>query len=84
MTKKWNLSFSKYARELVKKFGLESSKHFKTPMNNTTKLSKDASGKDVVQNLYRSMIGTLLFPTMSHLDIFFSIGAYARYQASPK
>ena len=31
-------SQSKYARELVKKFGLESSKHSRTPMSTTTKL----------------------------------------------
>ena len=33
------LSQSKYARELVKKIGLESSKHSKTPMNTITKFS---------------------------------------------
>ena len=43
------LSQSKYAKELVKKFGLESSKHFKTPMNTTTKLSKEAFRKYVEQ-----------------------------------
>ena len=35
------LSQSKYARELVKKFGLESTKHFRTPMPSNLKLSKD-------------------------------------------
>ena len=40
------LSQSKYARELVKKFGLESTKHSKTPMSTTTKLCKDISEKD--------------------------------------
>ena len=47
------LSQSKYAKELVKKFGLESSKHSTTPMSTTTKLSKDAFRKDVEQKLYR-------------------------------
>ena len=47
------LSQSKYARELVKKFGLESSKHSTTLMSTTTKLSKDAFRKDVEQKLYR-------------------------------
>ena len=40
------LSQSKYARELVKKVGLELSKHSNTPKSTTTKLSKDASGKN--------------------------------------
>ncbi|KAL6314368.1 hypothetical protein AAG906_021203 [Vitis piasezkii] len=39
------LSQSKYARELVKKFGLESTKHFRTPMPTNLKLSKDESKK---------------------------------------
>ena len=39
------LSKSKYARELVKKFGLTSTKHFKTPMSTTTKLCKEKSKK---------------------------------------
>ncbi|KAL6349742.1 hypothetical protein AAG906_001629 [Vitis piasezkii] len=72
------LSQSKYAKEVVKKFGLESSKHFKTPMSTTTKLSKEASGKDVAQKLYRSKIGSLLYLTTSRLDISFSVGACAR------
>ena len=41
------LSQSKYARELVKKFGFESTKHFRTPMLTNLKLSKDESGKEV-------------------------------------
>ena len=41
------LSQSKYARELVKKIGLESSKHSRTTMNTITKFSKNAFGKDV-------------------------------------
>ena len=78
------LSQSKYARELVKKFGLESTKHSGAPTSTTTKLSNDASRKDVEQKLYRSMIGRLLYLTVSHPDISFSVGAYARYQANPK
>ena len=77
-------SQSKYAREFVKKFGLESSKHSKTPMSTTTKLSKDESRKDVEQKVYRSMIGSLLYLTTSHPNISFSVGAYARYQANLK
>ena len=30
------------------------------------------------------MIGSLLYTTMSHPDIYFSVRAYARYQANPK
>ena len=78
------LSLSKYARELVKKFGLESTKHFRTPMPTNLKISKDEFGKVVEETLYKSMIGSLLHFTGSRLDIAFSVGVCVRYQAYPK
>ena len=78
------LSQSKYARELVKKFGLESTKYFKTPTPINLKLSKDESGNGVKETLYKSMIGSLLYLTTSRSDIAFSVGVCARYQACPK
>ena len=41
------ISQEKYARELVKKFGLEDSKEAKTPMAHNAKLDLDDSGKKV-------------------------------------
>ncbi|KAK0593555.1 hypothetical protein LWI29_006532 [Acer saccharum] len=78
------ISQAKYAKSLVKKFGLENAKHYDTPMSTTLKLSKDASGKDVEQSLYRGMIGSLLYLTASRPNICFSVGVCARYQANPK
>ncbi|KAJ9682774.1 hypothetical protein PVL29_018656 [Vitis rotundifolia] len=78
------LSQSKYVRELVKKFGLESTKHFRTPMPTNLKLSKDESEKGIEETLYRSMIGSLLYLTASRPDIAFSVGVCAKYQACPK
>lgn len=53
-------------------------------MSTTTNFNKDTFGKDVKQKLYRSMIGTLLYLTMSHPDISFSVRTCARYQANLK
>ncbi|KAK1558510.1 hypothetical protein Q3G72_003173 [Acer saccharum] len=78
------ISQAKYAKNLVKKFGLEKAKHCDTPMSTTLKLSKDASGKSVDQTLYRGMIGSLLYLTASRPDISFSVGVCARYQSDPK
>ncbi|KAK0594705.1 hypothetical protein LWI29_036665 [Acer saccharum] len=75
---------AKYAKNLVKKFGLENAKRCDTPMSTTLKLSKDASGKSVEQTLYRGMIGSLLYLTASRPNISFSVGVCARYQADPK
>lgn len=78
------VSQTKYALNLVKKFGLDFAKHSRTPMSTTTKLSKDLDGASVDQTLYRSMIGSLLYPTTSRPDIAFSVGVCVRYQANPK
>ncbi|KAK0594143.1 hypothetical protein LWI29_021639 [Acer saccharum] len=64
---------AKYAKNLVKKFGLENAKRCDTPMSTTLKLSKDASGKSVEQTISwhdRS----LLYLTASRPDISFSVG----------
>lgn len=54
------LSQSKYSKEFIKKFGLESSKHYETPTLINAKLSKNEVGKGVDETLYRSMIGSFI------------------------
>ena len=78
------ISQTKYVKGLVKKFGLEHSKHVATPISTTCKLSKDKSGKYVDHTLYRSMIGSLLYLTASRPDIILCVCQCARYQAGPK
>ena len=72
-------SQEKYARNIVKKFGLDSKKHASTPTSSSTKLNVDPSGVEVSPTLYRSIIGSLLYLTASRLDIAFSVGVCAWY-----
>jgi hypothetical protein len=74
----------KYAKDLVKRFGLDGKSHARTPMSTSVKLHADVAGKPVDQSLYRSMIGCLLYLTASRPDISFSVGVCARLQANPK
>ena len=78
------LSQSKYAKNLVKKFGLESASSVRTPMSPNVKLTINLLGKSVDSSLYRSMIGSLLYLTASRPDISYSVGVCARDQANPK
>ena len=78
------ISQEKHAKNLVKKFGLDSKKHASTLMSSSTKLSLDSSGVEISPTLYRSIIGSLLHLTTSKLDIAFSVGVCACYQATPK
>ena len=77
--KKEDIFFSqeKYARNIVKKFGLDSKKHAFTPTSPSTKLNVDPFGVEVSPTLYRSIIGSLLYLTASRLDIAFSVGVCA-------
>ncbi|KAK2381911.1 hypothetical protein QL285_069481 [Trifolium repens] len=78
------ISQSKYARNIVRKFGMDNNSHKRTPAPTHLKLTKDEKGVGVDQSLYRSMIGSLLYLTASRPDITFAVGVCARYQAEPK
>jgi len=78
------ISQSKYAKDLVKRYGLDGKSRTRTPMSTSVKISSDIVGKVVDPSLYRSMIGSLLYLTPSRPDIAFSVGVCARFQANPK
>ncbi|XP_073271383.1 uncharacterized protein [Primulina huaijiensis] len=75
---------SKYAKNLIKKFANENTKHMKTPMGSNEKLSKDDAAENADNTLYRSIIGSLLYLTASRPDLMFSVCLCARYQSNPK
>jgi hypothetical protein len=78
------ISQTKYALDLLKKFGMDKAKPIKTPMGTNGHLDLDMSGKSVDQKVYRSMIGSLLYFCASRSDIMFSVCMCARFQATPK
>ena len=78
------LSQSKYAKNLVKKFGLKFASSVRTPMSPNVKLTIDLLGKSIDPSLYRSIIGSLLYLTASRPDISYSVGVCTRYQTNPK
>jgi len=54
------ISQSKYAKNIIKKFGLDNVNHKRTPAATHLKLSKDKNGVVVDQSMYRSMIGSII------------------------
>jgi hypothetical protein len=62
-----------YTKDIVRKFKLEDSKAMVMPMSTTTALDVDEEGEHVNQMEYRSMIGSLLYLTMTRPDIQFSV-----------
>ena len=75
---------TKFIKEILKKFNMESCKQLSTPISTTCKLDKDEEGTNVDQKLFRGIIGSLLYLTASRPDILFSVCMCARYQSNPK
>ncbi|GJZ22033.1 retrovirus-related pol polyprotein from transposon TNT 1-94 [Tanacetum coccineum] len=63
---------SKYASEIVKKYGLLSIDSVDTPMVEKNKLDEDLHEKQVDATLYRGMIGSLMYVTSSRPDLIYA------------
>ncbi|GJS93406.1 retrovirus-related pol polyprotein from transposon TNT 1-94 [Tanacetum coccineum] len=74
---------SKYASEIVKKYGLNTTDSVDTPMIENKKLDEDLQGKPVDATLYHGMIGSLMYLTASRPDLNYVVCLCARYQANP-
>ena len=59
----------KYVTELLKKYGIEDSKTYPTPVPTALKLDLDENCKRVDETIYRGIKGSLLYLTSSRPDI---------------
>nr|GEY95520.1 retrovirus-related Pol polyprotein from transposon TNT 1-94 [Tanacetum cinerariifolium] len=77
------LNQSKYALELIKKYGMETCEPTDTPMVEKSKLDEDPQRKAVDPTRYRGMIGTLVYLTASRPDLVFVVYICVRYHEKP-
>ena len=63
---------------------MEDCKLVTTSMQTSCKLIKDDDSKSTYQRKYRSMIGSLLYVTISRLDVMQIVGQVAQFQEAPK
>jgi hypothetical protein len=75
---------SKYTKDLLRKFDMGEAKTLSTPMSTTTALDEDKEGEAVDQKEYQSIIGSLLYLTVTRPDIQFAVCLCARFQSSPR
>jgi hypothetical protein len=75
---------AKYTKDIVRKLKLEDSKAMAMPISTTTTLDADEEGEHVDQKEYQSMIGSLLYLTVTRPDLQLSLCLCARLQASPR
>jgi isopentenyldiphosphate isomerase len=74
----------KYTKDLMKKFNMDELKPVSTLMSMTTLLDLDKNGEAVDQREYRSMIGSLLYLTVTRPDIQFIVCLCIHFQVSPR
>nr|GEV41200.1 hypothetical protein [Tanacetum cinerariifolium] len=63
----------KYVAEILKKFGFLNVKKASTSMETSKPLLKDEDGEEVDIHMYKSMIGSLMYLTLSMSDIMFAV-----------
>nr|GEY22011.1 uncharacterized mitochondrial protein AtMg00810-like [Tanacetum cinerariifolium] len=78
------ISQDKYVAKILRKFGLTYGKSASTPIDTEKPLLKDPDGEDVDVHVYRSMIGSLMYLTLSRPDIMFDVCACVCFQVTPK
>nr|GEV46615.1 uncharacterized mitochondrial protein AtMg00810-like [Tanacetum cinerariifolium] len=73
----------KYVQEILHKFDLGNVRTATTPYEAPKPRSKSESDSPVNVNLYRSVIGSLMYLTASRPDIMFAVSACLRHQVTP-
>ncbi|GJT01917.1 retrovirus-related pol polyprotein from transposon TNT 1-94 [Tanacetum coccineum] len=64
---------NKFSKEILKKFGMDSCDPVDTPMVDRLKLDEDPLGIPVDQTQFRSMVGSLMYLTVSRADLVFDV-----------
>jgi hypothetical protein len=78
-------SQTKYALDLLKKFGMNKAKPIKNLVGTNGHLDHDMGGKSIDQNIYRSMIGSLFYLCASRPNIMLSVCIYVQdFKSHPK
>ena len=81
----WGIFISqrKYAMDILKKFKLESCKEVATPLAQNEKISKNDGEKLEEPSAYRSLVGSLLYLTVTRPDLMFPASLLSRFMSSP-
>ncbi|KAL5577449.1 hypothetical protein UlMin_019148 [Ulmus minor] len=74
----------KYAKDLLKGFGMLECKPISTPMEPNAKMCAH-EGKDLEDaTMYRQLVGSLIYLTLTRPDISYAVGVMSRYMQNPK
>ena len=78
------LSQQKYAKDLLQRYGMIDCKPMSTPMDPNVRLQED-EGKDLEDvTMYRQLVGSLIYLTLTRPDISYPVGVVSRYMSNLK
>eukprot|EP00253_Pinus_taeda_P024503 PITA_24503 len=78
------ISQARYVNEVLGKFNMQECKAAITPTVMGLKLSKEDSSKDFDPSLYKSIVGSLMYLTVTRPDIMFVVSLIFRFMERPK
>jgi hypothetical protein len=78
------ISQSKYAHEILKRFNMMNSKATPTPVIIGLKLSKEDKGSKVDPTLFKRLVDSLMYLTMTRPDIMYGVSLISRFMETPK
>jgi hypothetical protein len=73
------ISQYKYAMDLLDRFHMKEYKSTPTPLLFGIRLEDGGDTPLVDMNLYRQLVGIILYLTHTHPDISYAVGAFSRY-----
>jgi len=78
------ISQSKYAHEILKRFNMVNSKEAPTPVIIGLKLTKKDKGSKVDPTLFKRLVGSFMYLTMTRPDIMYGVIMISKFMETPK
>ncbi|KAG7557256.1 Reverse transcriptase RNA-dependent DNA polymerase [Arabidopsis suecica] len=69
---------------VLERFGMMESNAVKNPIVPGTKLTKDENGEKVDETMFKQLVGSLMYLTVTRSDLMFGVCLLSRYMASPR
>jgi len=73
----------KFTRDILDRFGMKNNNGVSNPIVPGVKLSKKGGGAEVDITLYKQMIGSLMYLTVTRPDLMFAVCLASRYMSAP-
>ena len=73
-----------YALDVLSRFGMTACKPAQTPLEQNLKLTPDDGELIADSNMYRKMVGSLIYLTITRPDLSYSVGVISQFMQSPR